>query len=128
MPTEIPLAFAVNNQTDINDIEVRSETEAPAFSEIREILVKYGLERKYGVALLHKHFDLAEDEMLVEFTDLEARTLISKPIKIGAISSTSLIETSWMLGYDVVMGNCVTVCYYDPSRNGHVGQHRPSGP
>jgi hypothetical protein len=128
MPTEIPLAFAVNNQTEINYVEARSEKEAPAFSEIREILSKYGLERKYGIALLHKHFDLAEDEVLVEFTDLEARTLTSKPIKIGTIPPTSLIETSWMLDHDVVMGNCVTVCYYDPSRNGHVGQHRPSGP
>jgi len=125
MLTKIPLAFAANRQPDILDAAVRSEKDACVFLEIREVLKKYGLERKYGISLLHKHFDLADDEILLEHTDLETRTLTTKPTKLGAVPPGSLIETLWMFDDDVVMGNCVVVCYAE--QTGHVGRHRPAG-
>lgn len=125
MPASFPLAFAVNSQPDIHVAGTRNEKEAAAFAEMREVLKKHGLEAKYGLTLLHKHFDLAPDEILVEYTDIENRTLTSKPTKLDTISSQSLIETTWALDSDVVMGHCVTQCY--TGGNGHVGQHRPAG-
>ena len=125
MLTALPLAFAVNRQPDIHETDARTESEAAVFLEIKGVLKKYGLETKYGLTLLHKHFDLAEDEILIEYTDVENRTLTSKPTKIGTVSSNSLIETTWALDQDVVMGHCVNVCY--TGSNGHVGQHRPAG-
>jgi hypothetical protein len=125
--TAHPLAFAVNHLLDIHDVEARNENETVAFSEMREVLRKYGLEKKYGITLLHKHFDLAEDEVLVEYTDIENRTLTSMPIKVGTIPSNVLIETTWTLDQDIAMGNCITVCYYDAQRNGHVGKHSAAG-
>jgi hypothetical protein len=125
MSNAIPLAFALNSQPDIHDAGTRSDNEVAAFSEMREVLKKYGLEAKYGLTLLHKHFDLDEDEVLVEYTDIENRTLTSKPTKIGMIPSHSLIETTWALDKDVVMGHCMIVCF--TGGNGHVGQHRPAG-
>jgi len=120
-----PLAFAVNSQKDIHEAEPRLESEAAAFIELREVLVRHGLEQKYGLTLLHKHFDLAENEIMVEFTDLENRTLTSKPFNIDTISESNFREVTWSLARDTVMGACVQRCFFNrDSTPQHVGQHR----
>lgn len=119
-----PLAFAVNNLTDINDVERRLESEADVFSEVKEVLKRYGLEKKYGLALLHKHFDLADDEVLMEYTDLENRTLVSKATKRSDISLVDAIETVWSLDSDTAMTGCAVFCFYNREANQHVPQHR----
>ena len=124
----VPLSFAVNALADIHDVAPGDlERERPAFDEMREVLKKYGLQEKYGVALLHKHFNLAADEQMVEYTDFENRTLISKPVKLGEIPSEArLMETVWKLDDNLTRaGVCVVVCFYDPGINGHKGVHRP---
>lgn len=120
-----PLAFAVNRQKDIHEAEPRLESEIAAFIELREVLVRHGLDQKYGLTLLHKHFDLAENEVMVEFTDLKTRTLTSKPTTIDAIPESNLREVTWSLSNDTVMGACVQRCFFNPSSTPqHVGQHR----
>lgn len=119
-----PLAFAVNRQKDIHEVEPRLESETAAFIELREVLVRHGLEQKYGLTLLHKHFDLAENEIMVEFTDLETRTLISKPTDADSVSESNIREVTWSLADDTVMNVCVQRCYFNRnSTPQHVGQH-----
>jgi hypothetical protein len=62
----VPLAFAVNRLRGIDQVEPRLASEDRLFREVREILKRYGADKKYGLALLHKHFDLADDEVLVD--------------------------------------------------------------
>jgi hypothetical protein len=119
-----PLAFAVNNLTDINDVERRLESEAGLFAEIKDVLKRYGAEKKYGIALLHKHFDLAEDEVLMEYTDIETRTLVSKATKRDDISLVGAIETVWSLDSDAATTGCAVFCFYNREANQHVPQHR----
>lgn len=123
-----PLAFAVNKQPDIHDVEFRQESEANAFREVRDVLRRHGLDKKYGITLLHKHFDLADDEIMVEHTDLENRTLTSKPAKIGDVPTSNLVEVTWSLEEDKTMGVCIWRCYYDANSNPqHVGKHMAQG-
>jgi hypothetical protein len=110
----LPLAFSVNRLTDIHSVEHRLESEAGAFAEISAVLKKYGLERKYGISLMHKHFDLADDEVLIEYTDIDNRILTSKPVKRGEIVLETAIETQWSLDHDNVMSVCVGFCYSNP--------------
>src|ERR1700709_106299 len=108
-----PLAFAVNSLVDIHDAELRDPGEAACFAELQGVLRKFGLEKKYGVTLLHKHFDLAADEILVEHTDIENRTLVSRPEKVASIPDQNLIEVTWSLDSDEVMGVCSGRCFYN---------------
>jgi hypothetical protein len=119
----IPLAFAANRLPDIHDAERRRDSEAAAFAEVRAVLAQHGLAHKYGLALLHKHFDLAEDEVLMEFTDFENRTLTSRPVKRGDPTLADAIETQWSLDNDTVMTACIVFCYSDPYAT---PSHRPS--
>jgi len=96
----------------IQEVAPLSEEDHNCFAEIRGILEKYGNLQRFGVCLLHQHFDLAEDEVLTESWDPERRLLISKPAKRGR--SPELIETSWRLD----TGECRADCHPRPD-GGH---------
>ena len=93
---------------DINDVQPVSAADDAVFAEIREVLERHDALQRFGVTLLHQHFDVAESEVLLETIDVENRVLISKPAtKAGHGSS---IETSWRL--DTLSGarECETRC------------------
>jgi hypothetical protein len=119
----IPLAFAVNRLASIDQVERRLDSEASLFGEIRELLKRYGVEKKYGLALLHKHFDLADDEVLMEYTDIENRTLITRPAPRSEASAGNAVETVWSLESGNVTTACAQFCYYYPSTGEHVRKH-----
>ncbi len=124
MPTNIvPLAFWLNRLTAIDQVERRLDREAALFGEIREVLKRHGVERKYGLALLHKHFDLAEGEVLVEYADAESRTLITKPAPRSAISAGGAVETVWSLETGEMTKACEKFCVYYPSTGQHFDKH-----
>jgi hypothetical protein len=119
----VPLAFAVNRLTGIEKVERRLDSEASLFGEIRELLKRHGVEKKYGLALLHKHFDLADDEVLVEYTDIESRTLIIRPTPRSEASAANVVETVWSLESGNATASCAQFCYYYPSTGEHVSMH-----
>lgn len=60
---------------DIDDIEPVNEGDHACLLELREVLRKYGQQDRFGVALLHSHFDLEEDEVMLETSDHSNRSL-----------------------------------------------------
>ena len=100
----------VNSLGNIDDIDGRLPNDDVIFAEVREVLRRHGVERKYGLTLLHKHFDIEEDEVMVEFTDIVGRTQISKPVKVQEISTKSLIEVTWRLDDERLMSACDRYC------------------
>src|SRR4051812_15073087 len=69
---------------DIDEVEPIGESDSECLAEVREVLKKHGKRDRLGVALLHKHFDMAGDEVLVEYSDKEERVLTIKPVKAEA--------------------------------------------
>jgi hypothetical protein len=118
--SNVPLAFAVNRLRGIDHVEPRLASEDRMFGEVLEVLRRHGAEKKYGLALLHKHFDLADDEVLMEYTDLQNRTLITMPAPRSKVSGDA-VETMWSLAGGPATV-CVGFCYYYPA-TGHVGKH-----
>ena len=114
-----------NRLKDIHDVEPIGTEDHACLAEIREVLNRHGKRERFGVALLHKHFDLAHDEMLVEETDVEARTLTIKPIATSEAPAT--IQTIWMLleGDNQAMMGCMQYCGKDVQGN-HGSFHRRS--
>lgn len=66
---------------DIDDVTPLNSSDAECLAEIREILKKHNVLNRFGIALLHSHFHVAPDEVLLETSDEEARTLILSVVK-----------------------------------------------
>lgn len=123
MTNKTSLAFAYNDQKDIHDVVKRQPADDRCFKEVFEVLERHGLEKRYGLTLLHKHFDLNADEIMVEHTNIAARTLTSIPMKVTDAPKKNLVEVTWQLGADNLMTACVSHCYYDDSMPRHETRH-----
>ena len=81
---------------DIEDVEPINDSDLDCLAEVSAVLKRHGKRERFGVALLHKHFEMASDELLLEHTDAQARVLTIKPVKQGEAGES--IETIWELG------------------------------
>jgi len=94
MVTIAPMQWS--NLRDIDAVEPINDGDTDCLIEIRDVLKKHGKMERLGVALLHSHFDLESDEILLESSDEENRTLITKAVK-QADAGNSNIATILML-------------------------------
>jgi len=98
----------------------------PCIEELKSVLKKYKALDRFGITLLHKHFEMDEDEILLEECDEEARVLILKPVKQNSIKGEKSIETNWRLDTLTSITKCVSLCQYDsttPSRHNGIKKH-----
>jgi hypothetical protein len=95
---------------DIDDIEPINNGDLECLAEVREVLKKHGKRDRFGVALLHKHFEMEDGELLVETTDRETRHLTIRPVKQEEAGGT--VPTIWMLtdGEGQAMVLCKNCC------------------
>ncbi len=95
---------------DIDDVEPINDSDLECMAEVREVLKKHGKRERFGVALLHKHFGMDDDEVLVEETNKKARQLTITPVKREVVGET--VPTIWMLmdGDKKAMALCKACC------------------
>lgn len=79
----------------LGDVEPLNDADLECMAEVREVLKKHGKRDRFGLALLHKHFDMNEGEVLLENTDKGARELNIKPIQRAAAKNS--VPTIWKL-------------------------------
>lgn len=82
--------------SDISEVKPVDDDDAECLSEIRDILKRHGKLDRFGVALLHSHFDIGEDEIMLETNDEKSRTLITRPVKQSE-DVNSNVGTIWVL-------------------------------
>lgn len=75
-----------------------SETDQPCFDELRQVLAKYGALNRFGICLLHDHFPIAQDEILIETVNPVERTMVLKPMRTLEVGSA--LETAWQFSSD----------------------------
>ncbi len=95
---------------DVTDVARLSESDASCLAELREVLTRHGNLTRFGLTLLHQHFELADDEILVETCDEERRVLTSRPMKRSEIEGRSVLDTSWRLDTQDALAKCVETC------------------
>jgi hypothetical protein len=86
-------AMQWNDLPNISEVKPLSDHDAPVLREIREVLLKHGAIDRFGLMLLHKHFELQGGEELVEEVDVDRRLLVSRPRAIQDGSHS--IDTAW---------------------------------
>jgi hypothetical protein len=109
---------------DIDDIEPLNDSDADCLKEIRDVLKRHGKLDRLGVALLHSHFDIANDEIMLETTNSKERILVTRPVKESDCKD-SRVGTIWMLrdGDVQTMAFCKSYCY-QKALTRHTKHHR----
>ncbi len=110
---------ALNAFPDIFSVRPRSEDDEACIQDIKAVLEKHGKIDRFGLTLLHKHFDIKEGEMLVEETDESTRTQTIQPLQQSEIGG-AIIETAWHLGSNSAGIGCYLNCVaypYDHQRS-----------
>lgn len=107
---------------DIAAVSPFSPEDAECFRELRDVLHKYGALDRFGISLIHRHFDVEADEEMVEFTDLESRTLTVRPVKKSEIDWKSATVTNWKLTQGG--GIAATRCVCTRNLSSHFGTHQ----
>lgn len=105
---------------DIAKVEPLDATDITILTEIQDVLRRHNALTRFGVNLLHKHFDMADDEIMVEYTDEAARTQtirVEKKSKSLA-DNEGIIYTQW--AFDEASGLVVTTacCSFYKSHRG----------
>jgi hypothetical protein len=109
----------------IDDVEPVSEQDLACIAEIKDVLRKHNRLSRFGISLLHGHFDVADDEVMVETCDVKERTLLSRPIKKSALDGMTMIETNFRLDTGSALMTCVSQCHR--TAQGHLWTHRALG-
>jgi hypothetical protein len=105
---------------DIDEVTPLSDADAPCIEEIKSVLERHGALQRFGLCLLHDHFEVADDEVLVERVDPINRVLVSQPEHVEALADVASIETSWRLDSATALTACRSSCV--PGANGSHGQ------
>lgn len=88
--------------------------------EVRNVLARHGALERFGLVLLHQHFQIAEDERLVEFVDADNRVLTIKPVPLSAARAVKAVPTQWRLDQPTPILGCEQWCYEDPATEKHL--------
>jgi hypothetical protein len=117
-----PIQWSRLKHVDV--VEPLNHGDAACLADIRDVLYKHGKLDRLGVALLHSHFPIADDEVMLEETDEDARVQTLVPVKVSEMGPTDM-GTIWKLqaGADIVaMSWCRQYCKRGSVFSG--GQHR----
>lgn len=105
----------------IDNVRPIDDSDAACLEEIRLVLAKYGNLGRLGVALLHSHFELADDEMMLETTDVEQREHWVRPVKKSYLDAAGLEAQTTILRFDESGYSQYCGCCRD--NHGHTGRH-----
>lgn len=105
----------------IDDVQPIGDQDAACLLEIRDVLAKHGKLDRFGVSLLHSHFQLDDDEMMLETTDISKREHWVRPVKKAALADMNLTAQTTVVsfsedGYAQHCGCCM-------NKHGHSGAH-----
>jgi hypothetical protein len=95
---------------DIDRVDPISETDRACLEDIKLVLEKYSYTSRFGIALLHSHFEVASDEIMLESCDQVNRTLTLQPVQKNQLDQANTIATVWRFDSDSVALACWNVC------------------
>jgi hypothetical protein len=102
-------AIQYNSFSDIDDAMHLDASDLICLSEIQELLEAHGKEQRFSIGLIHKHFDLLDNEVLLETCDPVRRTLKCQPVDRSVLGSGKVVATSWTKDLGIERG-CEKVC------------------
>ena len=111
---------------DVDQVKQISDDDAACLRDVRDVLAKHGALDRFGVSLLHSHFGMSDDEMLMETTDEVTRVQTIRPISLSDgynVPGQTMMITQLKLCEGETIATVGCGCLRD--KNGHTGRsHR----
>jgi hypothetical protein len=101
----------------IADVRPIDDSDAACLEDIRAVLTKHNCLDRFGVTLLHSHFDVADDEMMLETTDLDRREHLVRPVKRSWLEDRGITAQTTVVSFDA--HGYHQYCGCDPRASGH---------
>jgi hypothetical protein len=101
----------------IADVKPIGDSDAQCLEEIRQVLLKHGQTQRFGVSLLHSHFDLGADEVMLEETNVETREQWVRPVSRSYLLENGIIAQTTVVSFDEKGMN--QNCGCNPRSSGH---------
>ncbi|MEN3158878.1 hypothetical protein ABC502_10890 [Alkalimonas sp. NCh-2] len=89
-----------NALTHIADVRPIDDSDSACLEEVRQVLLKYNCLERFGISLLHSHFELRDDEILLETTDLEKREHWVRPVTHTYLRENKITAQTTVIGFD----------------------------
>jgi len=105
---------------DVDDVKPVDDQDYVVLEEIRQVLAKHGSTERFGICLLHRHFDVAPGEIAVEHTDTASRVSTVRVEQHGP--EGDYLQTMWRFG-QTPEGTTVCVRRCNNSGGGHKNEH-----
>ena len=107
---------------DIDELRPVGPEDQPCLDELKEVLIRHGALSRFGINLLHQHFEIGANEVLVEGIDEENRVLVIQPKILSEVRGG--VETSWRLDDPVGRQLCEVVCQSERDYQGVLYHNR----
>ncbi len=106
---------------DVNEVRPIDQHDHSVLMELRDVLLKHDAMSRFGVTLVHRHFDLQEGEVVVESTDIpNRRQTIEVKAALEVLGRGRILETQWVFDSGSPNLICVGYCHY---ASGHKHYH-----
>ena len=102
---------------NIQQVPPFSPNDEECLAEVAKILKKHSCLERFGINLLHQHFPVGDDEVLLETNDPKTRTLKMSVINLSELSNADVRVTSWRL--DTGKPQMACVCVVSGDDHGH---------
>jgi hypothetical protein len=118
--TVSPMQWSTLPDMDRMDHDLNA-SDADCLADIRNVLARHGKLERFGITLMHKHFEIGDDECLVETIDVHTRTLTVRPYPKSDLAQA--VQTQWGLASHDPLQWCKQQCYY--TGGSHTPPHQP---
>lgn len=109
---------------DIDSLEPLTVEDENCLREVRQVLERHNRLGRFGINLLHTHFLVTDDEMLVEECDPTNRILVIKPMKLADLADIKMVETNWILTNGAPLLRCKQLCAKSDTSDKHRKIHK----
>lgn len=95
---------------DIDEIEPIGAHDTDCLAELRDVLKKHDKLERFGVTLLHTHFEIGDDEIMLETLDVANRVLTTTPVKADGVANKIATVLALREGDPTTMSWCRKYC------------------
>jgi hypothetical protein len=92
---------------DVRDVVPLDEDDRSLLHDVADVLRKHNAIERFGLSLLHRHFPIGDDEVMLETTDVGNRTQCIRPVPRSYVASLDYTETAWRLDTGQAILGCV---------------------
>jgi hypothetical protein len=108
---------------DLRDVAPLDDADVACMHELRDVLARHGRLGRFALHLVHRHFELTENEVLVEYSDPAVREQRLRVEPRAGASLRNAIPTTWMFDAERPLVACVCA---SSDGKGHLGRHESS--